>query len=162
MVTGLPALPAKYHHVVARNNGAFGFIGIDQTAGIVAKGVGSNGYHSINTMYYPASYGGWINLGLQNSWVGYDGGAFFATPQYTKGSDNIVRLKGIIKSGNTANGTVVATLPAGYRPKDRILGASACADAYCRVDVLANGNVELYNSSATWTTLDSITFLAEQ
>ncbi|MFZ2836680.1 MAG: hypothetical protein WAZ21_05185 [Candidatus Saccharimonadales bacterium] len=161
MVTGLPALPAKYHHVVARNNGTFGFIGIDQTAGIVAKGVGSNGYHSINTMYYPASYGGWINLGLQNSWVGYDGGAFFATPQYTKSSDNIVRLKGIIKNGNTAAGTVVANLPAGYRPKDRILSTSVCADAYCRVDILPNGNVELYASSATWTTLDSVIFLAE-
>lgn len=160
--SSLPAFPAKYHHVVARNNGAFGFIGIDQTNGIVAKGVGNNGYHSINTMYYPASFGGWQTPLMQGNWVSYDGGAFFATPQYTKGSDNIVRVKGIVKNGNTANGTVVFNLPAGYRPKERLLTTSVCADAYCRVDVLPNGNVELYLASATWTTLDSITFLAEQ
>ncbi|MNH49901.1 hypothetical protein D3C73_14940 [compost metagenome] len=164
MVTGLPALPSKYQHVVARNNGAFGFIGIDQTTGIVAKGIGNNGYHSINTMYYPGSVtpSGWQTPALQNGWVTYDGGAFFATPQYIKGSDNIVRMKGIIKSGNTANGTVVLNLPAGYRPKERVLSTSVCADAYCRVDILPNGDVELYLTSATWTTLDSVTFLAEQ
>lgn len=160
--SSLPAFPAKYQHVVARNNGAFGFIGIDQTNGIVAKGVGSNGYHSINTMYYPASFNGWQTPGLQNGWVGYDGGAFFATPQYTKGSDNIVRVKGIVKSGNTANGTVILNLPTGYRPKERLLTTSVCADAYCRIDILPNGNVELYLASATWTTLDTISFLAEQ
>lgn len=164
MVGGLPAgaMPSKYMHVVARNNGAFGFIGIDQTNGIVAKGVGNNGYHSINTMYYPASFNSWQTPGLQNGWVSYDGGAFFATPQYTKGSDNIVRLKGIVKSGTTTNGTVIMNLPAGYRPKERVLHASVCADAYCRIDILPNGNVELYVSSATWTTLDSVTFIAEQ
>ncbi|MNH26220.1 hypothetical protein D3C79_862580 [compost metagenome] len=115
-------------------------------------------------MYYPGSVtpSGWQTPALQNGWVTYDGGAFFATPQYIKGSDNIVRMKGIIKSGNTANGTVVLNLPAGYRPKERVLSTSVCADAYCRVDILPNGDVELYLTSATWTTLDSVTFLAEQ
>lgn len=159
---GLPALPAKYHHVVARNNGAFGFIGIDQTNGIVAKGVGNNGYHSINTMYYPGSFSGWQTPTLQAGWIPYDGGAFFATPQYAKGSDNIVRLKGIVKSGATADGTVIFTLPAGYRPKERQLATSVCFDAYCRMDILPNGNVELYQANAGWTAIDSITFVAEQ
>ncbi len=162
MVTGLPAFPSKYQHVVARNNGAFGFIGIHQADGIVAKGVGNNGYHSINTMYYPASASGWQTPALQNGWVTYDSGAFFATHQYIKGSDNIVRFKGIIKSGNAANGTVLFTLPAGYRPKERILATSVCADQHCRIDILPNGNVELYLASSVWTALDSITFLAEQ
>lgn len=162
MVDGLPAFPSKYQHVVAKNNGAFGFIGIHQVDGIVAKGVGSNGYHSINTMYYPGAIGGWQTPALQNGWVSYDGGAFFATHQYIKGSDNIVRFKGIIKSGSTANGTVLFNLPAGYRPKERTLTNSVCADQHCRIDILPNGNVELYLASSVWTTLDSVTFLAEQ
>lgn len=160
VVNNLPATArtGEYLHVPSRNPSP-GAMGIDPTAGIVAKGTGSNGSMSLNTLYYPASYAGWTNLTLQNSWVAYGG---FSSPQYTKGADNIVRLKGLIKSGNTAAGTVVTNLPAGFRPKDRTLLSSICnPNAWCRMDILPNGNVELYASSSSWTSLDSITFLAE-
>lgn len=164
MVSNLPASARtdKYMHLPSRST-TTSQIGIDQTYGIVAKNTGTNGYMTINSFYYPASMSGsWTNLSLQNSWVSYDGGSFFTLPQYTKGSDNIVRLRGLIRSGATANGTVVATLPAGYRPKDRTLLGGICIDAYCRIDVLPNGSVELYGASSSWTSLDSVTFLAEQ
>jgi hypothetical protein len=153
------ALPGDYLHVPARNGG-YGLMGVSPVNGLQAKGAGANGYQSINVLYYPASFAGWSNLALQNSWVAFGGG--YATPQYAKGSDNIVRLKGLIKSGATGAGTVVTNLPAGYRPKERTLLSAACnPNVYCRMDVLPNGNVELYLSNAGWTSLDNIVFLAE-
>lgn len=161
LITGLQsnAFTPEYLHLPARSTTASG-IGIDPSSGIVAKGVGTNGYLSLQSMYYSAGSATWTNLGLQNSWVAYGG---FSSPQYTKGSDNIVRLKGLIRSGSTTNGVVVANLPAGYRPKERVLLAALCnPQAYCRIDVLPNGNVELYLANSGWTSLDNITFLAEQ
>ncbi|MCY1358760.1 hypothetical protein D9M69_453020 [compost metagenome] len=161
LVTGMQAnaLTAEYLHLPARSTTASG-IGIDPTKGIVAKGVGTNGYLSIQSMYYSTGSGTWLNLGLQNSWIAYGG---FSSPQYTKGSDNIVRLKGLIKGGSTTNGVVVTNLPAGYRPKERVLLAALCnPQVYCRIDVLPNGNVELYLSNSSWTSLDNVIFLAEQ
>jgi hypothetical protein len=161
LVSGISSgdLTGEYLHLPARSTTSSG-IGIDPTKGIVAKGVGTSTYLSLQSMYYSIGSGTWTNLGLQNSWIAYGG---FSSPQYTKGSDNIVRLKGLIKGGSTINGTVVANLPAGYRPKERLLLAALCnPQVWCRTDVLPNGNVELYLSSSSWTSLDNITFLAEQ
>lgn len=161
VVNNLPASarPGEYLHLPSRNPSP-GLMGIDPTTGIVAKGTGTNGYMGLSSLYYPASFAGWTNLTLQNGWIAYGSG--FATPQYTKGADNIVRLKGLIKSGTTTDGVVVTNLPAGFRPKDRTLLGSICnPNAYCRIDVLPNGNIELYLSNNGWTSLDSITFLAE-
>lgn len=52
---------------------------------------------------------GWTNLGLQNGW-GVD-----LQPQYRLYPDGDVQLRGRISGGTNAVGTVVATLPAGYR-----------------------------------------------
>jgi competence protein ComGC len=161
MINNLPASAktGQYLHVPGRSSG-FSMLGISATNGIEAKGTGTASYQSINTMYYPASFASWTNLTLQNGWVSYGGG--YATPQYAKGSDNIVRLKGLIKSGTTTNGTVVATLPAGFRPKDRTLLGTICnPNIYCRVDILPSGSVAVYLSNATYTSLDSVVFLAE-
>ena len=153
------ALTAEYLHLPARSTTTSG-IGIDPSSGIVAKGVGTNGYLSLQSMYYSAGSGSWTNLSLQNGWIAYGG---FSSPQYTKGSDNIVKLKGLIKGGATGNGVVVTNLPAGYRPKERTLLAGLCnPQVWCRTDVLPNGNVELHLSNSGWTSLDNITFLAEQ
>jgi competence protein ComGC len=162
IVNNIPAAARTglYMHVPAASNSP-SLLGIDQNVGIVAK-TGTNGFLSLNTMYHPVGYGGWISLPLQNGWQ-EDGGGFFTTAGYTKGSDNIVRLKGLIRNGTTTNGIVVATLPAGYRPSQRTLTAGACnPNVWCRMDVLTNGNVELYLSNSGWTSLDGITFLAEQ
>lgn len=153
------AFTGEYLHLPARSTTGSA-IGVDPSYGLVTKGVGTNGYLSLQSMYYSAGSASWLNLTLQNGWVAYGG---FSSPQYTKGSDNIVRLKGLIRGGTTNNGTIVANLPAGYRPKERTLLAALCnPQVYCRTDVLPNGNVELYLSDSGWTSLDNITFLAEQ
>ena len=164
IATNFTTRPSRYMHVPARSDPQ-GSIGVDQSLGIVAKGPGTaNGYLALHTMWYPSSFAGWTNVAtLQNGWIAHDGGAFFTSPGYAKGSDGLVRFKGLIRNGNTANGTVIFTLPAGFRPSARVLTDAVCnPNVECRVDVLANGNVELYSSDAGWTSLDNVTFLAEQ
>lgn len=151
--------PAKYQHHASRS-GAFHHLGIDNANGLLAKGDGSGAY-SINSNYLPASYSGWTNLTMVNGWVSYDGGTQFSTPQYTKTNDNVVALKGLIKSGGGYD-TVIATLPAGFRPKNRILYTTANAGVHGRIDVLANGEVRFMGSTNTWYALDDVMFLAEQ
>jgi hypothetical protein len=163
IATNITPRPSKYMHVPARSDPQ-GSIGVDATKGVVSKGAGTvNGHLALHTFYYPSSFAGWTALTLSNSWVAYDGGTFFTTPGYAKGTDGLVRMKGLIKGGVTTNGTVIANLPAGYRPSGRVLTEADCnPNTECRVDILANGNVELYAADAGWTSLDNVTFLAEQ
>jgi len=159
--------PSEYQHIWSRSNGSYwGFIGLEYRNGgadIVAKGQG-NAYLSLNTMYIPASYtnSSWITPTLINGWVWY--GSPFATPGYTKSSDGIVSLKGLIRSGTVTAGTPIFTLPVGYRPSSRQLMGSVSADLDFRIDVDPSGVVYLQggNISASWVSLDTVRFLAEQ
>jgi len=166
IVNNLPAgaRTGEYLHVPDYTSGAGpGYVGIDPTNGVVAKGAGNgNGWMNINAMFHPASMSAsWTNLGLMNGWVAYGG---YSSPQYIKGSDSVVMVKGLIKSGTVADGTVVGCLPAGYRPKDRTLIQGGIANAKAvRWDIRqTDGCIEIYYGDTTWSSLDAISFVAEQ
>ena len=151
--------PSLYMHIPAAGGG-FGAFGISDTLpGIVAKGSGSS-WLSLQTMYYPAGYNTWTNLTLQNGWVSY--GAAFASPQYTKAADGLVTIKGLVSSGTMTAGTVIATLPVGYRPSNRLLITGVSVNAYCRIDIDNTGNIVFESGSNTWLSLDNITFYADK
>jgi len=165
LIATIPAalLPTEYIHLPADNGGVFGHIGTSSvSAGLLAKGgTTTNGYLSLTNMFYPSSYAGLTNLTLQNAWVWY--GTIYSTPQYTKSADGIVSLKGLIKSGTATSGTVLTTLPVGYRPKNRLLEGVVNNAAYGRVDILSDGTVIAGMAvSNVWIALDSINFMAEQ
>jgi hypothetical protein len=166
IVNNLPASArtGQYLHVPDFTSGPGpGYVGIDPTNGVVAKGAGNgNGWMNINAMFHPASASAsWINLGLMNGWTTLGG---FSTPQYIKGSDNVVMVKGLISSGTVNDGTVVGCLPAGYRPKDRILIQGGITNAKAvRWDIRqTDGCIEIYYGDAGWASLDAISFVAEQ
>lgn len=150
---------SEYYHMPGRGAG-FNLVGLTTTGAIVAKGVDGNTYSTTQLMYYPSGQGTWANLSLQNGWIGF--GAPYTAPQYTKGSDGIVTVKGLIKSGNSGVDTVIAVLPVGYRPKERLLLTSPSNAAYGRFDVLPNGEIHIMTGSNIWASLDGITFRAEQ
>lgn len=154
--------PPQYMHVLTQSSG-FGYVGLDyraDTTTIVAKGVGTS-YLSTTLMYYPTGATGWTNLTLQNGWTWY--GGIFATPQYKKGTDNIVSLKGLLLAGTTTVNTVLTTLPVGHRPKERLLVTSVSGDAHTRLDILTTGEVILQGGTVNvWMSLDGINFIAEQ
>ncbi len=160
--------PQYYDDVVDDAGGGFGALSFDSSTGnVIVKGF-SNSYQSLQAMFYPSSYPtgtvcttGWCSLTLQNGWVPL--GAGFTQPAYTKGSDGIVVVNGLIQSGNVSIGTVIANLPAGYRPKERIAINCVANLAVCRLDVMPNGDIIVVTgASATWTSMDSIAFMAEQ
>ena len=148
---------SEYIHFPASSTGfnytAFG-------TSIHAKGIaGAPDYYSLQGMFYPST-SGWNTLTL-NGWTPYDTG--HTQPRYRKGADGIVSVKGLIKGGNTSPGAVIATLPAGYRPKERLCISGVAGAAHSRIDILPNGQIIVggYVNSG-WTSMDNISFIAEQ
>lgn len=96
---------------------------------------------------------------LLNAWVNYGDG--FAAAEYWKDSDNVVHITGLIKDGGVADGTVIFTLPAGFRPGLKELFPSTLSSGTGRIDVNDNGNVVAKIVSAAYTSLSGISFLAK-
>ena len=149
-----------YLRVPAASN-AFNYVGFQSS--LQATGIaGAQSYYSMQAMYYTSSFAGWSLLTLNgpSGWVAWDTGS---APRYTKGSDGIVTVKGLIKSGNTAGETVIAALPPGYRPKERLCIAGVAWGAHSRLDILPGGEIIVGgNVNTGWTSLDNISFIAEQ
>ncbi len=155
-----PAQPARQQHQASRSGSGFHYFGVKNTGTLAVKD-SSTGVYSINLNFLPASYTNWTNLSLQNGWAN-DTGTQYPTAQYTKTNDNVVTLRGLVRGGSAAYGTVVTTLPSGFRPKYRILFATINSGAFSRVDIMPNGEVRCTGNTNAWYSLDSITFLAEQ
>ena len=97
---------------------------------------------------------------LLSGWVNYGDG--FASAGYYKGPDNRVHLQGLIKSGAVADGTVIFTLPEGFRPLQKeIFIVFISGGGFGRVDVNDNGSVVAKIVNATYTSLSGISFLAK-
>lgn len=127
---------------------------------------GSGSFYSMHSIYYGSSPAPtWTAAALGNSWVNYSAaGSGFSPATYTKASDGAVIIRGLIKSGTTTNGTVIFTLPAGSRPKYRLLYITSDAGPVPgRIDVFPTGQVQVWNvPSNGWLSLAGINFIAEQ
>lgn len=103
------------------------------------------------------------NSALQNSWVAY--GAPYNTPGYRITMDGLVYLTGVIKSGTTGSGTLLFTLPEGYRPSATKIFtlAKAGGAGVWEVEIASNGEAQVgvRNADATWSSLDNVTFTAK-
>ena len=108
------------------------------------------------TVYQRASTSGpWIDATYANSWVDFD--AAYHPVQYRRNGDR-VELRGVAKDGSPVNGTIF-TLPVGFRPAFDMAMASIANDSLCRIVVLDSGAVSApFGGSATWTSLDGLSF----
>lgn len=140
---------------------AFAHLNVTSGTGLEARNSGTNGFISINTSYLPSSYTNWSNLSLQGGWVAYNT-TFYNSAQYTKTSDNVVHLRGLIKSGSTTYDSTIATLPAGFRPKSRMILTTVSNHDYSRLDILPSGTIEFMGTSNAWHSFEGISFIAEQ
>jgi hypothetical protein len=162
-------VPPKYMHVQTDAGNANAHFGIDPSSGvnaIVAKGY-SNAWISVNALYYPSTYPSsgactvaWCAFSYQNSWHDYSAGTY-STGAYTKGTDGVVQLKGLLSTSG-AIGTTIAQLPVGYRPKQQLLIAVESNTAMGRLDIDTSGNLISTAGSNVWFSVDSVSFLAEQ
>jgi hypothetical protein len=102
----------------------------------------------------------WIVPTMLNGWVDYDPTVFNPTGYY-KDDDGIVHLRGLVKTG--ALGTIIFTLPAGYRPAKQIICATIANNQVHRLDVTNTGSVTTTAGMGTnaFLSIDNIHFRAE-
>lgn len=99
--------------------------------------------------------GPWIGLAFTNSggttWTDFDV-VSWQVGRYKRLGD-MVFLQGLVKR-TAGTGTVIANLPANYRPPRNILYAAHCDSGLCRIDVATNGDIGLQSGSAGWVSLN--------
>lgn len=98
----------------------------------------------------------WHTLTLANLWV-----TDTLTPQYRLMPDGTVLLQGLMKNGTTAGGTVIGTLPAGYRPlqQQRFISAEqSLGTAFRHIAVQTNGDLKVFNCTTAFICIDGIRF----
>lgn len=104
--------------------------------------------------------GAWQAPNLNAPWTNY--GDAFANAAYRK-DGNRVQLRGLVKAG--ASGSVIFTLPAGFRPPAQQIYVASCGAATpARVDIRSNGEVIVSQApSGTFgeLSLDGVAFFAE-
>lgn len=136
------------------------------TKALVARGQYTAGSTlSAQIDYANTAVTGWNSpTDLSNSWVNY-GGAY-ATFGYTKVANDVVTLKGTVKSSvstDADNGRNIEELVAGYFPIKRMIFLTHSNAAACRLDVKNTGTIEVQGSECSTSSIaiDSITFIAE-
>ena len=85
---------------------------------------------------------------FENGWTSTGGSTVL---RYFKSTIGIVYLSGQARSGTISNGTVITTLPIGYRPTVPIIAASVRTNdgTYVRVDIGIDGAIKIYGLTAT-------------
>jgi hypothetical protein len=102
-------------------------------------------------------------VGLQNGWTNYSTGAgAYALASYYKDPFGIVHLDGLIKNGTATAGTLLFTLPVGYRPIGTgiYVQHSDITAKQVRVDVGVSGTVTIQEAAGSWISLSGISFRA--
>lgn len=111
----------------------------------------------------------WATLPYASGWSDYDATTnAWMGARYTKLASGLVIMKGLARnsSGATkASGSVIGTLPVGYRPVNTLRIASASAGGPGDpLDIQPNGNIttNIAIANSEWVSMASIIFLAEQ
>jgi hypothetical protein len=102
----------------------------------------------------------WIPVTLSNNWVNFGGAT--APASYRKNTVNETKLKGLIKLGTVTTGTLLFTLPVGYRPKEQLFFSVYSNLATGGITILPDGQVQVLYGSSVSLSLNGISFLAEQ
>lgn len=105
-----------------------------------------------NTHYLGATN----EITFTGAWVAY--GAGYEDPGYYKDILGRVHLSGMVKSG--AAGSVICNLPAGNRPKARMIFVVSTDTGIGRVDVLGTGDVQHVSGGTGFVPLNGISFRA--
>lgn len=152
---GAAYVPPKSLHFPAGGNGMSLFwIWLD--GDLAKRGTQTSSYMGLQALYYPGSTGTWTNVTPTSPWVNY-GAASGNYPilQCTKGSDNVVTIRGLIKGGSVTGGTVAATLPAACPgPPVQTVMTTSSYDDIGRVDIMPNRQIIIRNADTNWLALN--------
>lgn len=101
-------------------------------------------------------FGAANEVALSGTWVPYSAG--YEDPGYYKETFSRVNISGMVKNGG--GGSVIANLPAGYRPKARLVFVVMTDTGVGRVDVLGTGDIQHVSGGTGFVSLNGITFRA--
>jgi len=96
----------------------------------------------------------WVAPTLLNGWVIY--GAPQQTPRYRMDADGVVHIQGLVKDGTTTAGTVIFTLPSGFRPDAKLTMVVSAADSFGLLVIDPTGDVKCLTVSAAYTWLNVV------
>lgn len=163
ITNGLTAVgypPSHFMHMTSRSN-VESAVSFASSGAISVRGVGT-GFNSLAWSYYPSTFNSWNTLPTDNGWINY-ASASYSPSQCYKGADDLVIVRGLIKSG--ANGAFTGSLSdsgCGTHTDGRlILPAWMASNNSARVDLLASGQLTFSISSPTWTSIDNVRFIAD-
>jgi hypothetical protein len=103
----------------------------------------------------------WTTSTFTNSWLDYGstGDLGYGPTAYYRGTDGLVRLRGLIRAGSFD--VCAFTLPSGYRPSKIRLMTVMSGGGACRLDINPTGCVvPRAGSSNSWLSLDGVAFRA--
>lgn len=96
---------------------------------------------------------------LSNGWVNHS--ASWSGPFCMKTADGVVTVEGLIAAGTTAAGTVLGTLPVGFRPAGSNIFVVATNGGYAKIQVATSGQIAAFSAvDGTFTSLSGISFAA--
>lgn len=127
---------------------------------VTKRGTQTSTYLGMQALWYPGSTGSWTTIEPDGTWAQYAGN--YPNFQYTKASDGVVTLRGLIKSGPIAATTKLGNLPAGYRPEAVEVMTTLANEDYARIDIEPDGDLIIRSvSNNTWLALN-YSFVADQ
>jgi hypothetical protein len=100
----------------------------------------------------------WAAVTYATGWVTYPSSEYDGGSYRKRG--NMVDLRGVLSGSDFAANITITTLPVGFRPLKRKIFSVACLNQEaCRLDVLANGSVNVYGKTgAGFLGLDGVSF----
>ena len=119
------------------------------SANTAGSSIACEAWHEVGADGEPAFENNWVNFNAPTN----------ETAGFLKDPFGFVHLKGLVKSGTV--GTVIFTLPAGYRPSLAKIVAASGSDVATRdntVTLLVTGTVTANCATNTYFSLDGITF----
>lgn len=98
-------------------------------------------------------------LPLAPGWLHHGPSGLWGTPVYYRTADGVVHVSGLVE-GPSTSGSVIATLPIGYRPSEHLLFATDGHNQHAHINVLPNGDMQLESGSGAHISLNTISFIA--
>ncbi|HJP80969.1 MAG TPA: hypothetical protein VJ841_01060 [Candidatus Saccharimonadales bacterium] len=129
---------------------------------VVKRGPQTSSYLGLQALFYPGTSGSWTPIPFASStttspnppWVNYAGS--YPTLACTKGSDDVVTIRGLIKSGTPTTSVEAATLPSACPAPatadgmPRLVMMAASNDDVGRIDITSAGKIYVVAGSTNW------------
>ena len=122
-------------------------------AGVITLGY-NGGWGSAKTEFDGSIGTAWTGLSFGSGWANY--GSNWNVGQHKKVGD-LVFLRGLVYRFS-GTGTIIATLPAGYRPIADILCTVETSAGHGRVDIYTNGVINMISGGTVYVSLSGIVF----